>query len=73
MYPPDGPLIPPNMNVIETQLDKGSANSLYEVVFANDATDVLVTTRCTAITDVRNIATTGCSYSLSQLVLDVLI
>jgi len=70
LYPPDGTLLPPNMNVIQTQFDQGSGNTLFEIDFQNAATDVRVLTQCNAILDTRKLATNGCSYDLSQAVWD---
>src|SRR5215475_6990963 len=49
VYPPDQVLLPPNMNVIEVQFLPGAGNTLFEIDFANAATDVRFETRCTAI------------------------
>jgi hypothetical protein len=72
IYPPDGTLVPPNMNVLETQFDQGMGNTLFEIDYENAATDVTVLTRCNAITDSKGNATNGCSYDLSQQVWDFL-
>jgi hypothetical protein len=68
VYPPDGVLLPPNMNVLEVQWvppATGTA-SLYEVDFSNGVTDVRVETPCNAITSVRGVANVGCGLTLSQ-------
>ncbi|MCU1281902.1 MAG: tolB protein precursor, partial [bacterium] len=72
LYPADGALVPPNMNVLETQFDQGSANTLFEIDYENAATDVTVETRCNPIKDSKGNATNGCSYDLSQQVWDFL-
>src|SRR5581483_1273572 len=72
IYPPNGTLVPPNMNVLETQFDQGSGNTLYEIDYENAATDVTVLTKCNPITDSKGGATNGCSYDLSQVVWDFL-
>ncbi len=73
LYPTDGTIVPPNMNVIETQFDQGKGNTLFEIDFENAATDVRVETRCNVINDVRtNLATSGCAYDLDQTVWDFL-
>jgi hypothetical protein len=68
VYPPDGVLLPPNMNVLEVQWvppATGTA-SLYEVDFTNGVTNVLVETPCNSITSVRGVANVGCALTLSQ-------
>lgn len=64
VYPPDQVLLPPNMNVIEVQFQPGSGNNLFEIDFANAATDVRFETRCTAITSTRGQPTGGCAFAL---------
>lgn len=66
VYPPDGVLLPPNMNVLEVQWVPPSGASLFEVDFTNAATNVLVETACNAITTVRGVANVGCGLTLSQ-------
>ncbi len=68
VYPPDGVLLPPNMNVLEVQWTAPTtgAASLYEVDFTNGATNVRVETPCNAITSVRGVANAGCGLTLSQ-------
>jgi len=70
LYPPDGILVPPNMNVLELQFDQGAGNTYYEIDYENAATDVRVLTQCTPITDSKGNATNGCVYDLSQQVWD---
>jgi hypothetical protein len=70
LYPPDGILVPPNMNVLELQYDQGAGNSYFEIDYENAATDVRVLTQCTPITDSKTNATNGCAYDLSQQVWD---
>ncbi len=70
LYPVDGTLVPPNMNVLETQFDQGTGNALFEIDYENAATDVRVETKCNPITDSKGNATNGCSYDLSQDVWD---
>ena len=72
LYPPDGILVPPNMNVLETQFDQGQGNTLFEIAYENAATDVRVETKCNPITDTKGSATNGCAYDLSQQVWDFL-
>ncbi len=64
IYPPDGVLLPPNMNVIEVQFMPGQGVSAYEIDFENAITDVRLVTPCNAITDTRGAATGGCGFSL---------
>ncbi|MDB4967828.1 MAG: tolB protein precursor [Myxococcales bacterium] len=70
LYPNDGTLVPPNMNVLETQFDQGTGNTLFEIDYENAATDVRVLTMCTPIKDSKGGATNGCAYDLSQQVWD---
>jgi hypothetical protein len=70
LYPPNGTLVPPNMNVLETQFDQGAGNTLFEIDYENAATDITVETRCNAISDSKGTATNGCAYDLSQQVWD---
>ncbi len=72
LYPPNGALVPPNMNVMETQFDQGSGNALYEIDYENTVTDIRVETQCNPITDSKMNATNGCAYDLSQQVWDFL-
>jgi hypothetical protein len=70
LYPPDGTLVPPNMNVLQLQFDQGAGNTYFEIDYENAATDVRVLTQCTPITDSKGNATNGCVYDLSQQVWD---
>ena len=67
-YPPDGVLLPPNMNVLEVQWVPPTTGmaSLYEVDFSNGITNIRVETPCNAITSVRGVASAGCGLTLSQ-------
>jgi hypothetical protein len=56
VYPNDGVVLPPNLGRVEIHFRPGNpANSLYEIAFANDVTDVRVYTRCVPLAD-------GCVY-----------
>jgi hypothetical protein len=66
VYPPDGVLLPPNMNVLEVQWVPPQGASLFEVDFENAATDVRVETPCNSVTTVRGAASVGCGLTLSQ-------
>ncbi len=68
VYPPDGILVPPNMNVMEvqwTQPTTGTA-AMYEVDFTNSVTNVRIETPCLAITSVRGTPNVGCGFTLTQ-------
>jgi hypothetical protein len=67
VYPPDGVLLPPNMNVLEVQWVPPAGASLFEVDFENGVTDVRVETPCNSVTSVRGVAGVGCGLTLSQL------
>jgi hypothetical protein len=64
IYPPDQVLFPPNTNAIEVQFEPGKGNTLFEVDFENNATDVRFITGCTAISNTRMGATGGCGFTL---------
>jgi len=66
VYPPDGVLLPPNMNVLEVQWVPPTGATLYEVDFTNGITDVRIETPCNEITSVRGVANVGCGLTLSQ-------
>jgi hypothetical protein len=66
VYPPDGVLLPPNMNVLEVQWVPPAGAALFEVDFENAVTDVRVETPCNSITSVRGTANVGCGLTLSQ-------
>src|SRR5262249_14423911 len=68
LYPPEGVLLPPNMNVIEVHFLPGAGNDIFEVDFANNATDVRVETVCNPVTNTRGTATGGCAYQLDPSV-----
>jgi hypothetical protein len=56
VYPNDGVLLPPNLSGVEVHFRPGStANTLFEIGFANGNTDVRVYTRCVTLAD-------GCVY-----------
>jgi hypothetical protein len=62
VYPNDGVLLPPNLGKVEIHFRPGSAsNTLYEIGFANDVTDVRVYTRCEPLAD-------GCLYETAPAV-----
>lgn len=73
LYPPDGVLLPPNLNVMEIQFNPGTNNTLWEVDFTNAVTDIRVTTRCNAITSVRGRMTGACAFGIPQDVWDALV
>jgi hypothetical protein len=65
VYPTDGLLLPPNMNVLEVQFLPPAGATLFEVDFENAITDVRVETTCAPVTGVRG-GTSGCGVTLSQ-------
>ncbi|HEX4516351.1 MAG TPA: hypothetical protein VH054_22540, partial [Polyangiaceae bacterium] len=69
VYPTDGLLLPPNMNVLEVQWLPPQGGKEYEVDFENKITDVRVVTFCDAVPDVRNPngPGKGCGLTLPQL------
>ncbi len=66
VYPLDGLLLPPNMNVLEVQFIPPQSAVEYEVDFENAATDVRVTTLCNPVPDVRQGPSKGCGLTLPQ-------
>jgi hypothetical protein len=46
VYPNDGVLLPPNLRLLEVHFLPGTNNTLFELSFTNDLTDVVVYTRC---------------------------
>src|SRR5581483_3129762 len=64
VYPPDGVLLPPNMNVMQVQFMPGTGTQFYEVDFENAATDIRAATLCNPVNDTRGVATGGCSFDL---------
>ncbi len=65
VYPPDQVLLPPNTGVVEVQFLPGAGNTLFEIDFANVATDVRLITTCNDITNTRGGATGGCGFVVS--------
>src|SRR5437762_2403978 len=63
-YPPDGVLLPPNMDVLEVQFGPGSDAKLFEVDFTNTRTRVAVETTCVPVPDVRGGPSRGCGITL---------
>lgn len=45
-YPPEGALIPPNMNELEVQFTPKGGADLFEVGFSNDLIDLRIYTKC---------------------------
>jgi hypothetical protein len=68
VYPPDGVLVPPNMNVIEVHFTLGApANERFEISFSNAATDVRVYTTCAGASAADGMALGGgCVFELDQ-------
>lgn len=64
VYPPDGVLLPPNMNVLEVQWLPSPGATMYDVEFSNAVTSVRVETPCVSVPDVRGAASRGCGLTL---------
>ena len=47
VYPNDGVLVPPNLKLLELHFRPGAGNTLFEIAYANDLTEVKVYARCT--------------------------
>jgi hypothetical protein len=56
VYPADGTLVPPNMNVLEFQFYPGAGNDLFELTFSTASVDVKVYLTCTPVG-------AGCAYT----------
>ncbi len=63
VYPPDGVLLPPNMNVLEVQWLPPQGASLFEVDFTNGVTNVRIETPCIPVAAVRTTGDSGIQYS----------
>jgi hypothetical protein len=70
VYPPDGVLLPPNLEQITLQWLPGTNNTLFEVDLTNAATHVTVLTHCTATVDTRLNSSGGCKLDVSQQLWD---
>src|SRR5439155_1211407 len=49
VYPPDGTLIPPNLNMLEVQFTPAAGASLFEVGFVGPALELEIYTTCAAV------------------------
>src|SRR5439155_8047902 len=49
VYPPDGALIPPNLNMLEVQFTPPAGTSLFEVGFVGPALELEIYTTCAAV------------------------
>lgn len=56
VYPADGTLVPPNMNVLEIQFLPGPGNTLFELYFSTASVSVKVYLTCSAVG-------AGCAYT----------
>ena len=56
VYPADGVIVPPNMNVLEFHFMPGAGNDLFEITFSTATQEVKVYTGCTTLG-------AGCMYS----------
>src|SRR5262249_54294412 len=70
VYPPDGVLLPPNMEQMEVHWLPGTGNNLFEVDLANSNTDVKIATKCTPTIDTSGAMSGGCKLSLSTQMWD---
>jgi hypothetical protein len=61
VYPNDGVLVPPNLRRLEIHFRAGERNTLFELAFSSETTDVKVYTRCTPLGQ-------GCVYTPDQAV-----
>jgi hypothetical protein len=61
VYPNDGVLLPPNLRKLEVHFLPGAGNTLFELSFHNDLTDILVYLRC-------NPLASGCLYAFEPRV-----
>jgi hypothetical protein len=49
VYPPDGVLIPPNLNELEVQFTRAPSTQLFEIGFSSPALDLLIYAPCTPV------------------------
>jgi hypothetical protein len=70
VYPPDGVLLPPNLNQLEIQFNPSMGANAYEVDFENPNTDVRVVTKCIATSDTRGVPSNGCQLDLDNATWD---
>ncbi|HZS40185.1 MAG TPA: hypothetical protein VFF06_25315 [Polyangia bacterium] len=71
VYPPDGVLLPPNLESIDFQYMQGTGDTQFEIDLSNPATDVQVAAKCTPVSDTRNTAVpNGCSLPLDAATWD---
>lgn len=56
VYPADGVLVPPNLNVLEIQFMRGGTNNLFELSFSTASVSVKVYLTCSAVGS-------GCGYT----------
>ncbi len=70
VYPLDGVLLPPNMNVITVQFIPGTGNTQFELDFSNPATDVKINSKCKPTIDTRMQNSMGCQVDLTQAMWD---
>jgi hypothetical protein len=70
VYPPDGVLLPPNMETITIQWQPGTGNNVFEVDLSNPATDVKIVTSCDPTVDTRGQMSGGCKLDLNGMIWD---
>ncbi len=66
VYPLDGVLLPPNMDIITIQWMPGNGNTQFEVDLSNAATDVKINTKCAPTVDTRSQMSGGCKLDLTN-------
>src|SRR5260221_6940226 len=49
VYPPDGVLMPPNLNELEVQFSAASSTNLFEIGFTSPALDLKIYAPCTPV------------------------
>lgn len=59
VYPNNGVMLPPNLSKLEIHFKPGTGNKLFELSFANAATDLKIYTRCNPVS---TSAGSGCVY-----------
>ncbi|MFH0902722.1 MAG: hypothetical protein V2A73_18985 [Pseudomonadota bacterium] len=67
-YPPDGVLVPPNLNLLEIHFKPGGSNNLFEIAMTGTMVELKAYFGCTAL----KFPGEGCAYLLDKKLWDLL-